>query len=61
MISGNHCLPIEIFEGAGGDLILLQEFPGIEGERFVRVFINMDDAEKTCEEIMRVAMVARAK
>ena len=53
-ISDVYCLPPEVFEGAGGDLIIMQEVPGIDGERFVRVFIDMEDAERVCAEIMRV-------
>jgi hypothetical protein len=60
-MSDTVCLPVEVFEGAGGDLIILQEFPGLHGEAFVRVFINMDEAEKLCSEIMSVARQARSK
>jgi hypothetical protein len=58
-VSDTCCLPVEVFEGAGGDLVILQEFPGIQGETFVRVFISMDDAERLCADIMRVARSAK--
>jgi len=60
-VSSGYCLPVEVYEGAGGDLIIMQEFPGIEGESYVRVFIGMEDAERICSEIMRVAGAARPK
>lgn len=58
-MSENVCLPVDIYEGAGGDLVLCQEFPALSGERFVRVFIDMDRAEEICAMIMRVAKEAR--
>lgn len=61
LICHNFCLPVEVFEGAGGDLILMQEFPGMSGETYVRLFIDMDQAEKVCMDIMRVARQARSK
>jgi len=60
-ISSTHVLPVDVFEGAGGDLIILQEWPSLKGETFVRVFINMDEAEQLCAQIMAVAKVARSK
>ena len=54
-MTGNCCLPIEIFKGAGGDIVLLQEFPSEKGEQYLRVFISVEDAERVCSEIMRVA------
>lgn len=60
-ISSTVCLPVDVFEGAGGDLIILQEFPDIKGEHYVRVFIDMDRAEELCAWIMAVARSARTK
>jgi len=60
-ISSTCCLPVDVFEGAGGDLIILQEWPDLKGETFVRIFIDMDEAERLCAQIMAVAKVARSK
>jgi hypothetical protein len=60
-VSETICLPVEVYEGAGGDLVLCQEFPDIKGEAFVRIFVDMDQAEKLCAQIMGVARVSHTK
>lgn len=55
------CLPIQVYEGASGNLILMQEFPDINGEHYVRLFVDMDEAEKLCASIMQIAKAARSK
>lgn len=60
-ISSTICLPVDIYEGGGGDLVLCQEFPSIKGEHYVRIFIDMDQAEHICATIMEIARAARSK
>lgn len=60
-MSKNICLAVEVFEGNGQDLVLMQEFPGVDGEHYVRIFVDMDNVEKLCAEIMSVARRARSK
>jgi hypothetical protein len=60
-VSETICLPVEVYEGAGGDLVLCQEFPDIKGEFFVRIFVDMDQAEKLCASILEVARASREK
>lgn len=60
-MSETVCLPVEVYEGAGKDLVFCQELPSMSGETFVRIFVNMDDAERLCAEIMRVARQSRPK
>jgi hypothetical protein len=53
------CLPIEVFKGGGGDIVLLQEFPSEKGEQYLRVFVSVEDADRVCAEIMRIAGAAK--
>lgn len=60
-VSETICLPVEVYEGAGGDLVFCQEFPSLKGETFARIFVDMDQAENLCASIMEVARASRAK
>ena len=51
----------EVFEGALGHLIFLQEFPSLKGEEYVRIFFDMNNAEELCSQIMAIARKARQK
>lgn len=52
---------IEVFEGGNGHLVVMQEFPHHEGERYVRIITDMSNAEQLCAEILAVARKARGK
>lgn len=55
-------MPAEAYRGAGSQMInIRQEWPRLEGDRFVRVIIHERDAEALCREIMTAAREARAK
>lgn len=61
MISKDMVLPVEVFVGGGGDIVILQEWPNTKGEEYLRVFINPDDAEKVCQQIMSAAKETRRR
>lgn len=53
-------MPVSVFEGGNGDLVLCQEWPSLKfGDRFVSVMLDMKDAEKLAMSIMSVARSAR--
>lgn len=52
-------MPIEAFIGGCGHIVLLQEWPDISGDTYIRVFIRPDDAEKVCQQIMAAAARSR--
>lgn len=52
---------VEIFEGGNGHLVIVQEWPDLKGESYLRVMMNMDEAESICARIMAVAEKARRK
>lgn len=54
-------MPVDAFEGGNGDLVLCQEWPSIESERYLRVMVPMKDAEKLAMQILAVARAARRK
>jgi len=54
-------MPVDVFAGAGGDIVILQEWPGILGEHYVRIFIDPKDAEAVCRGIMAAAAKARGR
>ncbi|MBR1154181.1 hypothetical protein [Bradyrhizobium sp. JYMT SZCCT0428] len=45
----------EVFRGAGGDLVLCQEWPALDGELYVRVIIPMDRALELASAIAAAA------
>lgn len=59
MISKTHVMPTDVFVGAGGDIVLCQEWPNETGEAYLRIFIAPEDAEKVCQQIMAAAREAR--
>lgn len=54
-------MAVAVFEGGNGDLVLCQEWPSLSCERFVRVMLDMRDAEKLAMNILSVARSARGK
>lgn len=63
MISLNDAkfMPVNAFEGGNGDLVLCQEWPSMDRERYARVMLDMKDAEKLAMQILAVARAARRK
>jgi len=60
MIANTKFMPVNVFKGGNGDLVLCQEWPSMAfGDRFVRVMMDMDDAEKLAMQILAVAREAR--
>lgn len=55
-------MPISVFKGGNGDLVLCQEWPSMAfGERFMRVMTDMKDAEMLAMQILAVARAARGE
>ncbi len=54
-------MPLQVFEGGNGDLVILQEHSRPAGEQYLRVITEMGNAEALCEQIMAVARGARAR
>jgi hypothetical protein len=48
-------MPIEVFEGGCGHVVLCQEWAELTGESYLRVMFNKRDAEELCRRIMAVA------
>jgi hypothetical protein len=48
-------MPIEVFEGGCGHIVLCQEWAELTGESYLRVMLNKRDAEELCRRIMAVA------
>jgi hypothetical protein len=52
----SELMEVEAFQGAGSNnLVLCQEWPDIEGERYVRIVIPMRDALELACKIITVA------
>lgn len=58
-IADTKFMAVAVFEGGNGDLVLRQEWTSERGERFMRVMLDMKDAEKLAMNIMSVARAAR--
>jgi hypothetical protein len=55
-------MAVAVFEGGNGDLVLRQEWPSLKyGDRFVRVMVDMKDAEKLAMNILAVARASRGE
>jgi hypothetical protein len=39
-------MPVDVFEGGTGNLVLRQEWPSHDGERFLRIMIPMQQARR---------------
>lgn len=55
-------MQVDVFQGGGGDLVLCQEWPSLtDGELYMRVIVNMKDAEELARRILDVARKANGK
>jgi hypothetical protein len=52
-------MPIDVFVGGCGHIVLCQEWPSIKEETYLRVMLNERDAEELCRQIMAAARKAR--
>lgn len=53
-------MPVEVFVGGNGDIVLLQEVPSLQfGERYLRVMVRPDQAKALCMAITNAARAAR--
>jgi hypothetical protein len=48
-------LPVEVYEGAGGQLLLVQECPHIDGDRYLRILVPMREAVELAHAIIGIA------
>jgi hypothetical protein len=48
-------MPVEVFEGGTGALVICQEYTRQSGETYVRVVLPMSDAITLAEDILAVA------
>jgi hypothetical protein len=51
-------MPVEVFEGGGGDLVFCQECPHVDGDRYLRTLVPMRDALKLAHAIIGIARKA---
>lgn len=59
-ITDRKFMAVAVYVGGNGDLVLSQEWPSLNrGDRFVRVMVDMKDAEKLAMNILSVARAAR--
>lgn len=59
-IADRKFMEVAVYVGGNGDLVLSQEWPSLNrGDRFVRVIVDMKDAEKLAMNILSVARAAR--
>lgn len=58
-LPANHSftvMDVDVFRGAGSDmLVLLQEWPALDGDGYVRIMIPMRDANDLALRILREA------
>lgn len=52
-------MPVEVFVGATGYVVLLQEHTTLEAESYLRIRIRPDDAKALCVAISNAARAAR--
>lgn len=61
-ITDRKFMEVAVYVGGNGDLVLSQEWPSLNrGDRFLRVMVDMKDAEKLAMNILSVARAARDK
>jgi hypothetical protein len=48
-------MPIEAFIGGCGHVVLLQEWPDISVDTYIRLFVRPEDADQLCQQIMALA------
>lgn len=54
-------MPLQVFEGGNGDLVIMQEYSTPSEEKYLRVITSMSNAEELCVQIMAIAKKAREK
>ncbi|MGA7807142.1 hypothetical protein [Bradyrhizobium sp.] len=55
-------MPVDVFEGAGGHLVLCQELPSLAGgEEYIRIMVPMDAAEELAQRILAVCKLRRMR
>ena len=60
-VENTRFMPVSVYETSSGNLMLCQEWPSMDrGERFMRVAVNMEDAEKLAMHILSVARASRS-
>jgi hypothetical protein len=52
---------VEVYEGGNGHVVLCQGWPELAGEKYLRIIINLKDAETVAEEILALAKRMRRK
>ncbi|MHC2424137.1 hypothetical protein ACVII1_007139 [Bradyrhizobium elkanii] len=52
-------MPVEVFIGGNGDLVLLQEHTRQGDETYLRIMVDIDNAEALADQIRAVALSAR--
>jgi len=52
-------MPVDVFVGGCGHVVLCQEWTDQKSESYLRVMINPADAENVCRQIMAAAEKAR--
>lgn len=52
-------MPVEVFIGGNGDLVLLQENTQQGDETYLRIMVDIDNAEALARQILDVALNAR--
>lgn len=50
----SHLMPVDVFKGGTGNLVICQEWPATKGERYVRVMVPMGEARELAEAILAV-------
>lgn len=48
-------MPVEIYEGACGHIVICQEWPELGGESYARLFLTRENAKEVCRQIMAIA------
>ena len=54
-------MPVDVFKGGCGHIVLCQEWSTEREESFLRIFINERDAEKIAMRILAIANEVRGK
>jgi hypothetical protein len=54
-------MPVDVFEGGAGNLVLCQEWPSLHGELYLRILLPMAEARQLAEAILAVECAAANK
>ena len=58
--SNIEVMPVDVYEGGNGDLVLTQEWPDMDGESYTRIMIPMEEAFALAQRILATAKRAKA-